>query len=373
MGHMFLPPSGAGDWVHCPYWPTANRDNPQPDTPASIEGNCAHTVVSDMLTKGRIVEVGQPIDAGSPHLVDAEMLEGAQMYVADVLENAKGQGVYVEQKVYATSIHEDHCGGTPDAFAWVNASHLVVWDYKYGHDYVPAFQNWQLMTYVRGILDTFDIDGLQEQRLTVDMRLIQPRNYDREGHVRSWSAKASDLRAFWNILRGSADEATSPNPQARTGTHCKHCPGRHTCPTLQRAAYAQTKYAGQGQPFALSGEALGKELRRLQDSRELIDARITGLEMEAAAKIKARESVDGFTLERGLGRTYWSIPFEKIVEQGQMWGVKTQQDKAITPRQAIQAGMPEAVVASLSKRAPTEEKLVRNENTVAIKLFSRTS
>ena len=366
---LTLPAWGAGSWVSCTYWPQANRDNPQEDTPDRIFGRCAHVVAAGLL-RGQSVKVDDPIEGFAGQFVTDEMLDAAMMYVRDVQQHCGGQPIYVEQTLAAVGRLEAVRIIKPDCFAWVSANRLVVWELKGGRDHVAAFSNWQLLVYVYIILETWQINGLHDQEITVDMRVIQPRNFDRDGHVRSWVVRASDLRAMFNILGNAADEATGPNPVARTGIpQCKRCPGRGKCSTFQRHAYQEASLSGDGAPFDLPGPALGLELRTLQDARAILDARITGLEEEAKAKIAKGEAVKGFTCERGHGNLVWAVPEQTIRSIGSLYGKELTKSKPITPLQAIDAGIPADVVNQYTDRPRGEPKLIRVEKSQARKAF----
>lgn len=368
---LAVPAWGAASWVACPYWPTALQNSVDEQTPDRIFGKCAHWVASRMLNS-EAVNLGQPIPGYTGQEVTQEMVSAARVFVDDVVATMHGQPLYVEQQLTMTGRLEPVGVVRPDAFGWVTESQLNAYEFKAGRDYVSAFSNWQMILYVRAILDTWQIDGWREQGITVCFRVAQPRNYDREGQIREWKVKASDLRAYWNILENAVEEATSPNPVARTGvTQCRRCPGRVRCSTFQRHAYMEASHVGDGMPFDLDGNALGLELRALQDARAILDARITGLEQEATAKINKGEIVNGYALESGYSRRYWTIPDHAVSTLGALYGVKTTVEKPVTPKQAQDAGLPAEYVNRYSDRARTESKLIRVENSQVRKAFGR--
>lgn len=369
--HLTVPAWGAASWVMCSYWPTALRDNPEETTPDRILGRCAHVVASNIL-RGTPMVLDQQIPDQPGQVVTQEMIDAATMFAKDVIATCNGQPLYIEQTLQAQGDLAPVGTVKPDVFCWAAPNHLVAYEFKMGREFVPAFSNWQLLLYARVILDAWEIDGLQEQNLTVEFRVVQPRNYDREGHVRSWTANAAQLRAFWNILATRAQEAVGPAPIARTGTsQCHRCPGRAKCSTFQRHAYQEASLAGDGTPFALDANALGLELRALEDARAILDARITGLEEEARARIIRGEAVNGYTTERSPGREGWRIPDTQVGQIGTLYGLDLMRSKPITPKQARDAGLPADVVNQYSDRTPSEPKLIRIENSQARKIFGR--
>jgi hypothetical protein len=367
-----LPAWGAGSWVNCTYWPQALRDNPEEETPDRVFGKCAHVVAAN-LQRGVAVHAGEPVAGFPGQFVTDEMLDCALMYLRDVQEHSKGQPIYVEQVLQAQGRLAPVGIVKPDTFCWVDSNTLVLWELKTGRRFISAFSNWQMLVYISTILDQWKVSGLRDQQITVKIRVIQPRNFDREGHCREWTITAAELRPLFNILGNAAEEAMGPNATARTGiSQCRKCPGRGKCSTFQRHAYMDASLAGDGAPFAMDGPALGLELRTLQDARDILEARITGLEVEARAMIQRGHEVRGFTTERSSGRQVWSVPDDQVAMLGQMFGTELTRSKPVTPKQAIDAGVPADVVNQYSDRFRSEAKLIRIENSQVRKAFGIT-
>lgn len=366
-----LPAWGAASWVLCPYWATAHANAPREETPDRTFGLCAHALAADML-RGVPVQEGQPIAGFVGQFATFDMIDAATMYADDVREASKGQPVYLETPLQMTGRLAPVNIIKPDCFAWLAADHLVLWEFKAGREFVPAFSNWQMMTYVRGILDAFQIDGLREQVLTVEFRVVQPRNYDREGHVRTWTVTASNLRSFWNVLENAADDATGEDPVARAGaSQCKRCVGRAKCGANQRQGFQVATLAGDGSPLDMSGWALGRELQILRDARAILDARVTGLEEEAKAKILKGEAVEGFVAERRQGKLSWSVGNNEVKMIGDLHGVSLVRETPITPTQAITAGIPADVVNAYASRGVTDYKLITSDKSEVRRIFGQ--
>lgn len=368
-----LPAWGAASWVLCPYWATAHANAPREETPDRIFGLCAHSLASDML-RGVPVHEGQTIAGFVGQFATFEMIDAATMYADDVRQHSQGQPVYIETPMQMQGRLAPVGTIKPDCFAWVAPGHLVLWEFKAGREFIPAFSNWQMMTYVRGILDVFQIDGLREQILKVEFRVVQPRNYDREGHVRTWTVTAANLRSFWNILENAADEAMGDDPVARAGaSQCKRCVGRAKCGTNQRQGFQVATLAGDGSPLDMNGQALGRELQILRDARAILEARITGLEEEAKAKLIKGENVEGFVAERRQGKLAWSVGTDGIKTIGDLHGVSLVRPSPITPTQAITAGVPADVVNAYASRGVTDYKLITSDKSEARRIFGQNS
>lgn len=379
-GHAFLPPSGAAAWVACPAWPSMTARYPQDDTPESMEGTAAHWVFEQTFA-GQQTAFGQVAPNGI--VLTEEMLDGGDVYVETIDQDLARCGLdrsvlHVEQRVAMPEIHALN-SGTPDTWFYAPSAHtLYEYDYKFGHDFVDAFQNWQLVDYEAGIIDVLAHMWGQppaefDQHLWVEFVVVQPRNYDRAGPVRRWRVKACDLRAMHNRLRSAAERAVVPEPVAQPGDQCEHCPGRHACNALQREGYRAAAKAGSSVPVELPPAALATELRMLRSAQVMLKARVTGLEEETFARVRRGESVPGFGMEPTFGREGWSQPAGAVIAMGQMLGKDISKPGVLTPKQAIKAGMPEALVKSMTTQESKGLKLVEVDSTAAAKVFGITS
>lgn len=336
------------------------------DSPASREGTAAHWAASETLS-GRIVDSGQIAENGV--MLTDEMIDAADMYVDEVRK--VGQPVFVEKRTSINYIHEQ-CWGTPDAWCMNKSTGTVyLWDFKYGHRFVDVFENWQLIEYAAGILDELEIDGIQDQHITVVMTIVQPRCYVGGSPVRSWSLRASDLRGYFNAARMFEAKAMSDDAELTVSPECRDCSARHVCPSLQRASYADMNVATEAVPFDLPPQALGTELRYIQSAIDTLTARATSLEEQALSMIRQGKSVPHFTAQHGSGRERWIKPEPEVIAMGELMGVKLGVTKLITPKQAIKAGMPEAVIKSFTETPRGELKLVQDDGTNARKIFGK--
>lgn len=360
--HDFLAPSSASRWVKCAYAPTIEAAYPEQEaSPASLEGTAAHWV-NELVLRG----TPPAIDQQAPNCVavTADMLEGATMVRDEIFSKLGGnwrQRLFVEHSVRCPSIHATKNGGTPDYFAWDRLPDgrliLYVWDYKFGHEIVEAFECWQLINYVSGIVDHAGVSALQDRNVVVDMCIIQPRAPHRDGPVRHWVTTLADLRGYFNNLRNAAEAATStitPPKATPTVEGCKNCNGRHACEALQRETFSAMAYSQSGQALDLTPHALGLELTMARRAVKLLEARMSGLEAQASAMIKRGERVPFWMMEQSPGRLKWTIPATDVIAMGQMFGINVAAEPdAITPKQAITAGMDAAVVNRFAKRYDT--------------------
>lgn len=384
MGHMFLAPSSAHIWGEpggCRAAPRIQALYPESeDSPAAREGTAAHEMSAEGLARA-LRALPLPSEwvgrmASNGEVFTAEMLDACQVYADDVRAEAIARGVFggeavgIEQNMMLPRIHAMN-GGTPDF--WMHDQRnrtLLVWDFKYGHDDVEAFENWQLINYAALILDHLGINGATEQGYTVVMKVVQPRSFKRSGPVDTWKVPASGLRPYWNDLAAGAVESMAPDAPARPGRHCKHCSGRHACDALRFAAGAMMDYARTATVQNMPAQALALESGWLEDAGALIDARLSGLREEIDAKLSAGEVVPGYARQQDYGRTAWKDP-QQVIGIGAAFGLDLRKNEPLTPAQAKKAGLPDDVLKQFSHKPAKGFKLTRVKSNEAKKVFSQ--
>lgn len=375
--HAFLAPSSAHRWVFCPG--SAQMEARYPETESSPEaaaGVAAHWVFQCMF-EGFTPAVNDVSPNGVP--IDADMLEAAQVVYQDVVMTLGPDWrarIVVERRVHIPNVHASQNWGTPDVRGWTMHGGrwvLHVWDFKYGHKLVEAFENWQMIDYVSGCLSEANVDGLTEQSIVVSMTVIQPRANHRDGPVRRWRVLASDLRAHVNRLRMSAEAATGPDPKCYPHPDaCENCRARHACEALQRASFTAMDVGYRAQPFDLTPEALGIELRMVQRAKAFLLARESGLEEHAVSLMKRGNQVAWFSMQSSPGRKKWTVPIQQVVMMGKLAGRDfTKPLDVITPTQAAaMAPHLESTIAAVSQAQVGAAKLTPDDGSRARRIFS---
>lgn len=374
-GHSILAPSSMARTVQCPASVRMEQQFPETeDSPDAADGEAVHWGSAEMLA-GRLVDEGQRAPNGV--LLTQEMVEAVDLYCDDVTKalavfGMKPSDGAIETPVSIERIHPQ-CWGTPDFRAWIPAHLrggrplLILWDLKYGHRDVRAFENWQCVAYVAGCLAA---TNLPDTEVDVEVRIAQPRSYHREGPVRRWAFAAVHLRPMVNIASTASHEALGENPRARVGPECRDCRARHACPTLQRAAAGACDEAGKAQPFGLTPAALGVELRYLKRAEELLKARISGLEEQALALQRSGTAVPHWAVEHGSGRRRWAKPVGEVLALGRMFSLDLAKPiEAITPLQAVAKGLPETLLATFTEQPRGAATLVPDDGSKARRVF----
>jgi len=351
---LSIRPSGAPLWVVCDGQPVlANGltdNNGEADDTIREEGTACHAVALAMAHGYNITE---GMTAQNGVIVSEEMIDACLLYLGAL---AKWRiPVTYEQPIH---IHRIYPGltGTPDAHGVDYEKRILrVADLKFGYRYVDAFENWQLICYACGLLDLYNLNDLE---WWVEFTIVQPRSYGHEA-VRTWYVKASDLRAFINVLSNSAHRAMTGQGSLKVNPGCINCVARYRCEALQMAAVDAMSLSVQAVPLDLNPSQLSAELRVLQTYSKLLEARITGLESQATHMLASGQVVPWYEITHGVGRETWQSPEKEaeVLALGRMMGKDVSKaSKAITPTQAKKV-LPPELVALYSHRPGTGPKL----------------
>lgn len=378
--HSRLSPSAADRWVRCPGSVRLSEQFPElTENPAAAQGTAAHWAAYQMFKVGA-PKVGDVAENGV--LIDQEMIDAALTYYNTIfavlnLQGGVGQAV-LEERVEMPRIHQE-CFGTPDAWAAVKGSAdwtIYVFDFKYGHGNVDAFENWQMILYAEGILEKLQLSQHDRNTAVFEFRIVQPRAYHPNGPVDKWVIKGCDLVPYWARAQREAHNAMSCEEGfEQVGEQCRYCPARRACPTLGRNAHAIMDLAGEQLPWALTGHALGLELAFGERAEELLKARNAALREQAEVEIRQGKSVPGYGMASGRGATKWKSEDQEVLILGDMLGVDLAKPRElVTPTQAKQklkkAGIDESVIAAYSEHIPGAQRLEATTETSIKKAFT---
>lgn len=370
MPHAKIAPSALDRIVACPG--SVTMCAPYADLPhdeVALEGDAAHWVLAELLA-GRAHPVGTATPI-STLLVTDEMVAGAQLFQRMVVGDG-GPGIS-EMPVAIERVHATECWGTPDWWRWDPIKKVLrVADYKFGHRFVDAFENWQLMGYGAGIIDMLGLDDLN---IDVEIVIVQPRSYHDDGPVRAWLTRGHELRPFMNRAEHAAELALRPDAPVTTGRHCGDCEGRHDCKVLQSAVSSIVDYVGRGERVSLGGPALALELRYLDAADKLLKARKTGLEAAGEAMLRSGKLVPGYMMGQTRGKLDWNAPITEIAATMDALGKDIRKPLALcTPTQAKnEYGIDEAVIKSYSSFIPGRTRMEPEPAQQARKVFGANS
>lgn len=370
--HARLAPSRAFRWGPFGCSGSAAMEDLYPedeDSEAARQGTAAHWYLTETLQQ-RAPAIGTLTPNGFP--VDLEMIQCAADLLADIAATLAAAGpraqIFIESRVtMAHGIHGD-CWGTPDIYIidWAN-KRVHVWDYKYGHRYVRAYMNWQLLAYTVGIFETHGIEEYADWQIT--LTVAQPRNYAPEGPMREWFINGRELGIHRESLRVAAIAASQPQPPLKTGEHCRDCLAAHACPALQRAAMSAVDVSYSQGAIDMPAPAVGLELAILSAGAKRIQARLDALSEHAMGLVRKGQAVPHWTLGRTQPRTVWKVTVEEVVAMGRLFGQDLAKPEAVTPKQAIKAGIDPDVIAEYADTPMGSIKLVPMDDSSAAKAF----
>lgn len=384
--HAVLAPSSAPIWGNCSGSVIAQQGEINAEHPRTRLGTAAHWVAEQCLLAaqdasrrdGVIAQdyLGQTAPNGV--IIDDEICEGAQVYVANVLaaclDNNALRALQVEQHVKIPRVHPLN-DGTPDAWLWVEEKGtLYIWDYKHGHRHVSPVENLQLIDYAAGILDAVGVDGVADQHVQVVMRIVHPFCYTAGGAIEEWSVKASDLRPHINRLHDKAEEALTA-PKLSTGEWCRDCRARNKCSARRWSDYELIDKASE--PYEMHDmptDAMVAELAILKAGETVVKSRREALEDTLKQRIADGETC-GLTLETTLGRVEWTCDPEVAEGMAQQMGFSVRKPTIMTPTQAINAApadvslMFEQIIKPFTRRLAGSAKLVPVEHSRNARAF----
>ena len=364
--HSKLPPSSAARRMACPgSRAMSERHGRNEESEASIEGTIAHEIAASILINTHLNNVVYNA------LDHEEAFEGARYYASVVFNYLEFP--HVEQRVSCANIHPE-MWGTPDAWGigqTVNSGDVTayktlhVFDYKFGHTPVDAFENWQLLAYACGI------GAIHPDITHIYLHIVQPRDFISPSRHKVWKLTAEELGTYYQRLVTSEALAMSASPELKVGAECKYCPARHACVALRSAAFGATELAYRDVPQGIEPRHIGHELKLLEDAAELLDFRITALRTEVQHLIQAGVNVNNYEIALSEGRMTWSIPTAKVLEIGLLAGIDLQKKDVITPTQALKAGLSQEEIVKYTERKQSL-KLSRTDVNKARAVFSNT-
>lgn len=382
--HAVLASGSAPQWGVCAGSIRAQADIPNPETERSRAGTATHWVVSETLEAARTGcappcrdFVGRTAPNGV--VIDAAMADGAQVMVDDVLEVCERFNCHdrllIEQRVNMPAIHEQNWGTLDAGLYLPERGLLFLWDYKHGHRSRHPRGDLQLINYMAGLVEYYDID---DQATTFIARIVQPYAYSAEGPVKEWYGVLSELRPDWNTLHNKAAEAVGAAPRLTTGPHCRDCRAVGTCAAVRNAQYNFIELVNE--PYTMDdmrGADLAVERAIVKDGLAVAKARLAAIEVELETRITNGDKTTGLAVRTAPGRLEWSCPPAQALALCAQFGVDISRDVVLTPTQAKAAAPKNVrpllgqVVAEYTRRPAGSLKLIPADDKPAANAFKR--
>lgn len=331
----------------------------------SEEGTRVHEIASAMIEGFE-----EPLDMRG---VSDEMLQAAWMYAECVREvvdqHPSSTGAVTERMVYARRIHPESFGTVDGHLFDKHTGELFIDDFKYGFRLIEVYENWQLINYAAGLLDTYHINGHDDRNIKIHFRIIQPRGYHSDGPIRPWSIMASDLQGYFDTLSKNAAKSLSDEAELHTGPHCRDCEARHACPAALQAGLQLYEVSAQPTPVELTSEALGVQLRIVKRAIKQLEYVESGLTAQAMGTVRNGGHVAGYRTGFGQSKLKWNVPDDEAGYLGELNGIDLEKRKLVTPTQAIELGLDPDLVAVCSSRPNGALKLIEDDGNYARKIF----
>jgi hypothetical protein len=350
-------PSSAEQWIHCAGWATLNAALPAEESgPEAQEGTRAHAIAENMF-RGHTV---------FPDDVSQEMIVAARSYVEYVGQIAAQRGVNpaVEQRREVNG-----WGGTIDAYT-IDRTEMIldVFDFKFGFGPVEVFENRQLLCYA--YLLTRSITEFDDQVWRVRLHIVQPRGVHRDGPIRVWSVRLSDLRGYFDTIRAAIEDAERSG-DCRTGPWCKRCRAITRCPAALRVAAASAHEIMPAAPHEIPDEYLGRALRLLTEQEELTGYYIAELKARAENLLAGGATLEYCYLGRGRGSKKWKMTDADIISTGKLLGADlSKPPAALTVAQALaQKTVPADVLKPFYESIPGAVKLMIGNDKITREVF----
>jgi len=377
-----FPFSSAHRWGYCDGAPKMCKDEDDVSTPESEEGEAAHWVAQQMLETFKMGGDGLPIgrvlvnrQAPNGVVITDDMFDGAITYY-NIIIKVVGEdraNLMIEQRVSAHYTLDPEAWGTADAIYYdAKTNTLYIWDFKYGHFSVVAFDNLQLAGYAIATCETFKYVPLNPR---LSMNIVQPRCYDGQGPLRNWTVALDGLRAHTNIMKGAIINHRMNKGKVTSGSWCRECPARYKCPAIRQATAVAIDFSTTAIPLNLSNEALAYELDITDIAHDRIKQRKLAIETEAEKRVRAGQLIPGRRMEDTIGNREWTDP--KIVPMiADSFGLNlTAQPKPLSVAQAEKvlkaAGVDEQLLKPYYHNRKTGVKLIADDGSRARQLFSQ--
>jgi hypothetical protein len=207
--------------------------------------------------------------------------------------------------------------GTSDAVLITLNRNMMVYDLKMGRGQIVEVRdtkdnlNAQLAFYALGALH-----NAKQPINRIELVLVQPRGWHRDGPVRRTHAHHGELHTFRDKLLKAAAECEKPDAKLVPGNHCRFCIALAECPAVADKAFdtVQSDYAN---PALLSVKKLAEALAAI----DLIEEWIAAVRTHAHAIAAGPEGLPGWKLVDKQGRRRWID--EKRVERElrYVWGL----------------------------------------------------
>jgi hypothetical protein len=302
-GHSRFGASSADRWIECPGSVTAQEAAPPDSTSIyAAEGTAGHEIAAFCLNNNQdaIEHAGKLVAVeGYPEEIEIteDLVEGIQLYLDTVREDKKARGgkLLIERRFQLASLDKEFFG-TSDCAALGTDNVLRVYDLKLGKGKaVEVSANRQLCYYALGVIETLP-PHIQAKIKEVELTIVQPRRAHKDGPVRRWRCKPTDLLDYCQDLKEAAADARSISPSYKAGEHCGFCRAAATCKTLRAHAHEAAQRAFEEDAISAPSGMSPGELAAVLNQADTIERWISSVRAYAQHLANQGETIPGWKL-----------------------------------------------------------------------------
>lgn len=308
--HALLSPSSAARWLNCP--PSARLCAEIEDKVSSYaeEGTLAHSICEVKLTSFA-TPVPKRTTAAKLNKLKKNELYRPEMdgYTNEYVDYIKKIALGFSSKAHIAAERQvDYSAYVPEGFGTadciiLHGEELHIIDFKYGKGVpVSAEDNPQLKLYALGALNLY---GMLYPVKNITLHIVQPRL----GNYSEWRTSLSELTAWGESIRPTAQLAYKGKGEFHSGEHCRFCKISATCRKRSEDNLALAKYefrkpsefSKDGEP-TLSDDEIGCVLTLGQQLKKWYD----DIEKYALAMILAGRKYNGWKAVEGRGSRFFT-------------------------------------------------------------------
>lgn len=314
IAHSRVGASSAHRWMNCPgsnqlvskLAAKAKADGREFDTSSiyADEGSAAHHVAEQCLLNNQEAWEwgGQKITVGKRDFtVDAEMMEGVQLYLTHVRKLMDHYAEYGAELVIEKgigSVLDDEAFGTCDAMIVVpGLGLLIVVDFKYGQGVTAEPDGEQTRLYGYYGLENWPYPDQPVQE--IELHIVQPRIPHPNGLCRSHQTTPDELTSFFMdevlpAMRATREEGAL----LAMGDWCRFCPARDICPALKKETM---EFSADAEPEAMTADEIAAILRK----KPAIIKFLSSVEAEAFKRARNGDTIPGQKLVYKQANRVW--------------------------------------------------------------------
>jgi len=320
--------STAHRWMRCAQSLTIPRRRVDYDMTAANEGTAVDWVIDKVLLGDASIDDMEAEIAPNGTEITNVMLSYAGQFIKD-MQPILGDCESAETQA---KVGFDKADGRIDFFGR-GADHLVILDYKYGHNPVYAFENWQLL---------FGAFAADMGERTFSLIIYQPRAA-KEYVIDEWFLTRDELLVYRERALTRMAQLSRGVKDATAGTHCLYCDHAAECDTLGHEIEVRARTMNDTMDLAY--------LRELQ---RMVKTRTSAVEADITARMRSGEYVEGWCMAPTYGQRKLTI--DPITAQT-ILGVDTTKQVARSVAEIERLGVPADILDAITTRPLSGHKV----------------